>query len=114
RYPFPWPVVADFVLSEKAKGPPDDNVRLQMDETRYFYHVRMPWYARLVLGKEVIWVDDIIKNKQRQVLLEIGQNFSNTDKGTITDLSEWFADPRDPANATLYTKIIEIHITYGW
>lgn len=31
RYPFPWETVSAFVLREKAKGPPDDMVTLEVD-----------------------------------------------------------------------------------
>eukprot|EP00903_Cladosiphon_okamuranus_P012326 g11557.t1 len=109
RYPFPWETTAAFVLRVKAKGPPDDMVTLEVDRNVFKYHVRMPWYARLVLGKTIAWNDVLQADPTTKTLSEEGINTSLRRMGTVRDCSCWRGCEEDP-NVTLYSKRVDFDI----
>ncbi|CAM9440838.1 unnamed protein product [Choristocarpus tenellus] len=109
RYPFPWKTVSSFVLMEKKKGPPDDAVNLEVDGSIYRYTVMMPWYARLLLSKTVVWDDIVSIDNEKQVLAEWGTNTSHRKMGSVVDSSVWSASESDPA-ITLYKKQVDFNV----
>ncbi|CAM9492720.1 unnamed protein product [Scytosiphon promiscuus] len=109
RYPFPWETTAAFVLRVKAKGPPDEMVTLEVDRNVFKYNVRMPWYARLVLGKNIIWQDVLQADPTTKTLSEDGININLRRMGTVRDYSSWKACGEDP-NVTLYSKRVDFNI----
>ncbi|CAM9158029.1 unnamed protein product [Pylaiella littoralis] len=109
RYPFPWEVTAAFVLRAKAKGPPDDMVTLEVDRNVFKYDVRMPWYARFILGKNIIWHDVLHADPATKMLSEDGMNMNLLRMGTVRDCSSWRACNDDP-NVTLYSKRVDFEI----
>ncbi|CAM9332034.1 unnamed protein product [Chrysoparadoxa australica] len=114
RYPYPWEVVYGFVLSEKAKGPPDKAVTLVVEGNTYHYTIKLPWYARLTLGPTVQWDDVITLDMKERKLLEVGNNTSHCHRGTVNDISCWRVSPED-AQVTLYTKKVTFEFkTRAW
>eukprot|EP00752_Nemacystus_decipiens_P007186 g6435.t1 len=109
RYPFPWETTAAFVLRVKAKGPPDDMVTLEVDRNVFKYDVRMPWYARLMLGKSIAWHDVLLADPTTKTLSEDGINMSLRRMGTVRDSSCWRGCEEDPS-VTLYTKRVDFDI----
>ncbi|CAN0391218.1 unnamed protein product [Ascophyllum nodosum] len=109
RYPFPWDTVSSFVLREKARGPPDDMVTLKVDRNTFKYEVRMPWYARLVLGKSITWHDVFEVDPEAKVLGEDGANVSLQRLGHVRDVSSWRACEHNPG-VTVFKKRIEFKI----
>ncbi|CAM9434997.1 unnamed protein product [Ectocarpus sp. 12 AP-2014] len=109
RYPFSWETTTAFVLRVKAKGPPDEMVTLEVDRNVFKYNVHMPWYARLVLGKNIIWHDVLHANPATKTLSEDGINMSLQRLGTVRDCSSWRACEDDP-NVTMYSKRVDFDI----
>lgn len=113
EYPFPFRRVEEFVVREKKKGPPDDNVTLRVEGMMFHYDVRMPWYARPFLGRSVHWVDEVSVDPIDKKMTEIGRNWSLTERGSVIDTSTWWESPDDP-EVTLYKKTVEFDIKASW